>query len=766
MLPFRPLLAAFVLACAAIASGEPRILERDCDLLIVGGDEAGCAAAVQAARLGVERVLLVQDIEWLGGQFSSQGVGPLDEWTIVRGKRVSFPRSGPFLEIVERIRRHNRLIYGHASPGNAWCGTETIEPAAAARIFEEWLEPETRSGRLEILRGWEPESVETASGRVEAVVFRRIDGTGERLRVAARLTIDSSDWGDVIRLSGAAYHAGPDSRERFGEPSAPERVDAADRQEMNPISWCPVLRETEEDAVVPRPPRYDPRAFENTDRTPVWRDWDGSGGIYNPAGWCIYTHRRMVDRRNLGLAPGTEVVVLNWPAHGYPLRDLPAHVAAALEATEPGASLKNIVELDPAQRRIIYEDAKQRALEFLHHLQTVGHDREPEAPTSFRRFRLTEEFGTPDRLPPKPYQREGLRLDALYMLREQDVRAPSHEPLWAPSMVPDGVFGYQFNIDFHHTRRRYLDGDEGREGPWTSHHHGPRDWSGHTHRAMLPLRSLVPAETDGLLGGSKNLGITSMVQSSLRLHGQMMHAGTASATVAWLCLREGIEPREVAASPRHWREVQRRLVRGAGGPGVLLWPWHDLAPDDPHFEAANLLPLAGVWRPDEDSLFFEAWRVVTRGELAATLARLVRALPGAPEWPELPEEPAYADLPAEDPRRALVESMVAWGDFGPQDALFRPEAPADLPTLHRWLAALRLPASPTLLAEQPGKSMALTRAEAVEALYRVLRERGEWLESEDFEGFLEPGNDADGDGVPDLDDPLPLGGGQGLPLAR
>jgi tRNA U34 5-carboxymethylaminomethyl modifying enzyme MnmG/GidA len=49
----------------------------EADLLIVGGDESGCAAAVQAARLGVDRIVLVNDIDWLGGQFCTQGIGPI-----------------------------------------------------------------------------------------------------------------------------------------------------------------------------------------------------------------------------------------------------------------------------------------------------------------------------------------------------------------------------------------------------------------------------------------------------------------------------------------------------------------------------------------------------------------------------------------------------------------------------------------------------------------------------------------------------------------
>ena len=134
--------------------------------------------------------------------------------------------------------------------------------------------------------------------------------------------------------------------------------------------------------------------------------------------------------------------------------------------------------------------------------------------------------------------------------------------------------------------------------------HLARNWSTHTDRAMLPLRSLVPVEMDGLLGASKNIGVTSMVQSALRLHGQMTHVGTAVGCVAALALERGKQPREMAGSMALVREVQRRMVRGAGGPGTLLWPYQDLLPDEPYFEAANLLSVAGIWRADKGSVRF------------------------------------------------------------------------------------------------------------------------------------------------------------------
>ena len=78
------------------------------DLLVVGSNDSAVAAAVQAARLGVLRVVLVSDSAMLGGQFSAEGVGNVDEWTTVNGKRTEFPRSGLFLEIARAIEKTNR----------------------------------------------------------------------------------------------------------------------------------------------------------------------------------------------------------------------------------------------------------------------------------------------------------------------------------------------------------------------------------------------------------------------------------------------------------------------------------------------------------------------------------------------------------------------------------------------------------------------------------------------------------------------------------
>ena len=37
---------------------------------------------------------------------------------------------------------------------------------------------------------------------------------------------------------------------------------------------------------------------------------------------------------------------------------------------------------------------------------------------------------------------------------------------------------------------------------------------------------------------------------------------------------------DIAASLESIHEIQLRLIRGAGGPGMLIWPRHDVSPED------------------------------------------------------------------------------------------------------------------------------------------------------------------------------------------
>lgn len=264
-------LALLILAGGTVAGAQTI----DTDLLIVGGTESAVAAAVQAADLGLRRIALVNDIEWLGGQFSAEAVGAVDEWTIYRGRRVNFPRSGLFLEVMRQIRAHNGRKYGVVSPGNAYTALDTIEPRDAADIFARLLEP--YRGQISYLRPYQPVAALRSGNRVDGFTFEHPGDPKRSLTVRARLTIDASDWGDAIRLSRARYGAGPDLRSRFGEENAPESLHGEVANEMNPITFCFVLRDAAKASVVSPPPDYDARKYQGTNGNTM--------AAFRKAGW-------------------------------------------------------------------------------------------------------------------------------------------------------------------------------------------------------------------------------------------------------------------------------------------------------------------------------------------------------------------------------------------------------------------------------------------------------------------------------------------------
>ena len=614
---------------------------READLLIVGATESGWAAAIQAARMGVEKINIVHDGEWYGGQYTEQALACVDEnkgvgkvgWGVDwHPVKRSFHRSGLFKELMDGIETLNDEKYGSPMPGKPYHGPSTFRPAEAESVFRKMIQPYIESGQVEVFWRRYPVRVVVAENRVREVEFAALKGDGAvNLAVKARMTIDASDWGEVIQLSGAAYECGPDPRARYGEPSAP--VDMANNppNEMNPITWAMIVEESPdgEETPIPRPERFDDRNYPRA--TPFSREefkglkWDvnnpGQGAIPHwPAKGqasarqlSVYSVRRIVD--GFSSKDGKTSILLNYMnGQDYPLERLPQPVVDALEATEPGASEKNIVEMTRAQREIIFADAKRHSLGVLYHLQNFVHERAKDRANSFRKFRLSGEFGTEDHLPPKPYIREGLRLKAMYMMREQDARntdgvtKEKARERFAQAMYPDGLFAWQFHYDFHRTGRTYLD-EEGASGPWIDYHKPNRHTKFLSDRSVFPMRSLIPETMDGLLGAQGNVGYSSIVSAAIRLHDQRVHIGQAAGATAAVSLREDMSPREMVYRKSKIEEVRDGLCHGemAGVP-LLLWPWRDMPPDHPKFVAANRASYSGWlalkatevdFRPDE-----------------------------------------------------------------------------------------------------------------------------------------------------------------------
>ena len=699
------------------------------DLLVVGGTESGWAAAIQAARLGVRSVTIVHDGDWLGGQFTEQALACVDEnkgvgktgWGVDwHPMKRSFHRSGLFKELMDRIEAFNMQKYGSPMPGRPYHGPSTFRPGEAEAIFRSMLQPYLDSGQIRLITNRYPVAADvdrsTPPPRLKGVHFVTLNSEHADLHVQAKMTIDASDWGEVIQVAGAGYECGPDAQSRYHEPSAPVDLNSNPPNEMNPLTWAMIVEEAEHDAPIERPERYDDRNFVRTSRLslaamqglpwdrpvklgsiPHWPDT----GKQSPRQLSIYTVRRIVDGTTSS-DQRTSILLNYMLGQDYPLERLPRQVIDALEADEQGASKKNIVRMSRRQRQIIFDDAKRHSLSLLYHLQNFVHDRAPDTGNSFRHFRLSDEFGTADHLPPKPYIRESLRLKAMYMMREQDGRNADGftkdlaRERFARVLYSDGIFCWQFHYDFHRTGRAYLknsgDGQPwGHAGPWVDFEKPGRNTRYVSDRCLFPMRSLIPEAMDGLLGAQKNVGYSSIVCAAIRLHDQCIAIGQAAGATAAVALRRRIAARSMPFDRSLVEEVRHALCGEVpADEPLLIWPYRDLPTTHAAFVAINRLSALGViptdvrnvdFRPDERAT--EKWQhsllenvprqfdvsdfprlsaaQTTRAYFCQSLWDKVNDLPQQP-WVRLSERDADNDgvIDIEDPLPFSAGKAIEW----------------------------------------------------------------------------------------------------------
>ena len=118
----------------------------------------------------------------------------------------------------------------------------------------------------------------------------------------------------------------------------------------------------------------------------------------------------------------------------------------------------------------------------------------------------------------------------------------------------------------------------------------------------------MPKDVQGLLTAQKNLGYTSIVSSSCRLHDQSIHAGQATGAVAAISLRHNENPSDFYLQPQRLAEIWSGLLDGKSGAPLVIWPFADVDPSDAGFAAIQqlalrrLLPLGPsdtAFRPDK-----------------------------------------------------------------------------------------------------------------------------------------------------------------------
>lgn len=183
------------------------------DFVVVGGGVAGMCAAVAAARLGV-KVALINDRPLWGGTNSS-------ETRVHLGGHIEME---PYVNLGNMIKEFGPLRGGNAQPAEFYEDDKK-------RAF---LEAEEN---LMLYPSYRVYAVDSKDGHIEAVRAQHIE-TGEEVIFRAPIFSDCTGDGTVGYLAGADYAMGRESRDEYGEPSAPE---VADKMTMgSSVQWYSV----------------------------------------------------------------------------------------------------------------------------------------------------------------------------------------------------------------------------------------------------------------------------------------------------------------------------------------------------------------------------------------------------------------------------------------------------------------------------------------------------------------------------------------------
>ncbi len=520
--------------------------EFSADLVVIGGGLGGIAAALAAARNGLN-VILTEETDWIGGQITQQAVPPDENrWIETVGCTATYQQ---FRQGIRKFYRKNFPLTDVAradeflNPGNSWVTRIGGEPRVALAVLNEMLAPFTASGRVKILLNHRAISAAVSGDRVAAVAVRDLE-SGQEIILHAPFFCDATEQGDLLPLTKTEYAIGAEAKSETGEAHA---QDVADPGNLQGFTMCFAMEYLAgEDHTIAKPRDYD-----------FWRNFTHSTsaqknyhvlnfeeaaskkiGFDPEARKGFFTYRRIADRDLFrpGFYRG-DISIVNWPQNDY--------------------SFGAICDVSDAEFKKHVAAAKQMSLSLLYWLQTEVE--RPDGGAGWRGLRLRPDVvGTADGLAKYPYIREGRRIKAEFTVLEQHVTTVAR--MAETGLNKDEVRATQFAdtvgighyaMDLHITTR----GDHANYGG--------------TLPFQIPLGALIPQRVENLLPACKNLGVTHLTNGCYRLHPVEWNVGEAAGALAAFCVAQKKMPREVWKKSELLADFQK-LLRNDGV--RLEWP--------------------------------------------------------------------------------------------------------------------------------------------------------------------------------------------------
>jgi hypothetical protein len=161
------------------------------DVVVLGGGPSGVAAAVSAARQGVD-VILVEKSYCLGGLWTSGCVLPLNNTrAITRDGKWSQVVFGVSEEVCSRLSAMGMLI-------SAKKDTPIPDPEAAKYVLEQMVQ----ENKVRLLYDCRGAGVVMSGDRIDSVIIESKSG---RVAIKAKAVVDCSGDGDVLEWAGEDF---------------------------------------------------------------------------------------------------------------------------------------------------------------------------------------------------------------------------------------------------------------------------------------------------------------------------------------------------------------------------------------------------------------------------------------------------------------------------------------------------------------------------------------------------------------------------------
>jgi hypothetical protein len=519
------------------------------DVVIAGGGIGGCTAALAALRNGL-RVILTEETDWIGGQFTQQGVPP-DEHRWIE----SFGSTRSYREFRTAVRDYYRRYYPltedararwNLNPGDGSVSRLCFEPRVGLAILSDLLAPYLSARTLILLLEHKIVAADVTRDKVTSLKARSLR-SGNEVVLSAPFYVDATELGDLLPMTGTEFVTGAESKAQTRELHA---VEEADPQNQQAFTMCFAADyRPGEDHTIDKPREY---AFWKDYVPAVTPPWPGRllDWTYThpptltprvlgfdpekptPGAVNLWQYRRITNKGNFrpGIYAG-DTTLVNWPQNDYLL-----------------GPLVGVPEAEAAQH---VQRAKQLSLSLLYWMQTEAP--RPDGGNGFPGLRLREDLlGTEDGLAKYPYVREARRIEGLFTVTEEHVGLQNRVEVSGQTEsdviaadFPDTVGVGSYHIDLHPSTagNNYVD-----------------------FAALpfqIPLGCLIPRRLENLLPANKNIATTHITNGCYRLHPVEWNIGESVGCLVAFALKKKTLPRAVRESPQLLKEFQD-LIRNQG----------------------------------------------------------------------------------------------------------------------------------------------------------------------------------------------------------